>query len=207
MPWWEPEELHRIEYGREPPEAGDMQRRSGRGQKVKGRPKVRKMLIAHLSADSAEQFDRLKRERDEALEQLAATSDVLQVISRSPGELEPVFNAMLANATRICEAAFGVLLVCEGTVFRSAAIHSKKGHADSWQRNPVLDLRANPGIPLDHVAKTKQVVHIADLRTHQSYIGKNDHIVTLVEVAGARTHVTVPMLKEGELIGAISMGA
>jgi GAF domain-containing protein len=184
-----------------------MQRRSGRGQKVKARPKVRKMLTAHLSAGhSPEQFDRLKRERDEALEQLAATSDVLQVISRSPGELEPVFNAMLANATRICEAAFGVLLVCEGTVFRSVAIHSKKGHADSWRRNPVLDLRANPGIPLDHVAKTKQVVHIADLRTHQSYIGKNDRIVTLVEVAGARTHVTVPMLKEGELIGAISMG-
>jgi two-component system NtrC family sensor kinase len=188
-----------------------MQRRGGSGQLAKGqrtsRPKARKVSAKHVATDHPpEQFDRLKRERDEALEQFAATSDVLQVISRSPGELEPVFNAMLANATRICEAAFGVLLVCEGTVFRSVAIHSKKGHDDSWQRNPVLDLRANPGIPLDQVAKTKQVVHIADLRTHQSYIRKNDRIVTLVEVAGARTHVTVPMLNEGELIGAISMG-
>jgi class 3 adenylate cyclase len=151
-------------------------------------------------------LDQLTREFDEARQRETATLEVLQVISRSPGELEPVFNAILANATRICEAAFGVLLVCEGTIFRSVAIHSKKGHVDSWQRNPVLDLRANPGIPLDHVAKTKQVVHVADLRTDQSYIGKNDRIVALVEVAGARTHVTVPMLKEGELIGAISMG-
>src|SRR4029450_10220414 len=131
-----------------------MRRGVGSGQLDKGqrtsRPKARKVSAKHVATDHPpEQFDRLKRERDEALEQLAATSDVLQVISRSPGELEPVFNAMLANATRICEAAFGVLLVCEGTVFRSVAIHSKKGHDDSWQRNPVLDLRANPGIPLD----------------------------------------------------------
>ena len=141
----------------------------------------------------------------ESLEQQTATSEVLKVISSSPGELEPVFNAMLANATRICEATFGNLLLREGTVFRSVAIHSKKGHADSWRRKPVLDLRDNPGIPLDQVTKTNQVVHIPDLRTDQSYIEKNDRMVTLVDVAGARTHVTVPMLKEGELIGAISM--
>src|SRR5215475_3446371 len=188
-----------------------MQRRGRSGQPVKGRRttrrKARKAPIGHASpANLQNKLDQLTREFDDARQRETATSEVLQVISRSPGELEPVFNAILANATRICEAAFGVLLVCEGTVFRSVAIHSKKGHADSWRRNPVLDLRANPGIPLDHVAKTKQVVHIADLRTHQSYIGKNDRIVTLVEVTGARTHVTVPMLKEGELIGAISMG-
>ena len=68
-----------------------------------------------------------------------------------------------------------------------------------------MDLRDNAGIPLDRVVKTKQVVHIPDLRTDQSYIGKNDRVVTLVDVAGARTHVSVPMLKEGELIGAIAM--
>ena len=141
----------------------------------------------------------------EALEQQTATSEVLKVISSSPGELEPVFNAMLANATRICEAAFGNLFLRDGSIFRSVAIHSKKGHADSWRRNPVMDLRDNAGIPLDRVVKTKQVVHIPDLRTDQSYIGKNDRVVTLVDVAGARTHVSVPMLKEGELIGAIAM--
>ena len=148
---------------------------------------------------------RLLNELRESLEQQTATSEVLSVISSSPGELEPVFNAMLANAIRLCEAAFGNLFLREGSIFRSVAIHSKKGHANSWRRNPVMDLRDNPGIPLDRVVKTKQVVHVPDLRMDQSYIGKNDRVVTLVDVAGARTHVSVPMLKEGELIGAIVM--
>ena len=141
----------------------------------------------------------------EALEQQTATSEVLKVISSSPGELEPVFNAMLENATRICEATFGNLFLCEGPIFRSVAVHSKGGHADSWRRNPVIDLRDNAEDPLNRVANTKQVVHIPDLRTDQSYIGKHSRIITLVEVAGARTYLIVPMLKEGELVGAISM--
>ena len=141
----------------------------------------------------------------EALEQQTATSEVLKVISSSPGELEPVFNAMLENATRISEATFGNLFLCEGPIFRSVAVHSKGGHADSWQRNPVIDLRDNAEVPLNRVANTKQVVHIPDLRTDQSYIGKHSRIITLVEVAGARTYLIVPMLKEGELVGAISM--
>ena len=150
---------------------------------------------------------RLLNELRELLQQQTATADVLKVISSSPGELEPVFNAMLANATRICEAGFGNLFLREGPLFRSVAVHSKQqSYADSWRRNPVFDLRDNPGGPLDHIAKTKQVVHIPDLRTDQSYIQKKDkRLVSLVEVAGARTLVTVPMLKEGELIGAINM--
>ena len=132
---------------------------------------------------------------------------MLKVISSSPGELEPVFNAMLANATRICEARFGNLFLREGPIFRSVAVHSEQQNVvDFWRRNPVFDLRDNPGGPLERIAKTKQVVHIPDLRTDQAYLGKkNDRIVRLVEVAGARTLVTVPMLKEGELIGAINM--
>jgi two-component system, NtrC family, sensor kinase len=145
------------------------------------------------------------RELSESLEQQTATSDVLKVISSSPGDLEPVFNVMLANATRICEATFGNLFLCEGPIFRSVAVHSTKRHAESWRRNPVIDLRDNPGISLDRAAKTKTVVHIPDLQIDESYVTRNDRVVTLVEVAGARTQVTVPMLKEGELIGAIAM--
>ena len=148
---------------------------------------------------------RLLSELRESLEQQTATSEVLKVISSSPGELEPVFNAMLENATRICEATFGHLWLFEGNAFRAVAVHSKQSLADYLSRNPVLDLHDNPGIPLDRLANTKQVVHIPDLRTDQSYIGKNAPMVTLVEVVGARTFVVVPMLKEGELIGAISM--
>jgi two-component system NtrC family sensor kinase len=147
---------------------------------------------------------RLLSELRESLEQQTATSEVLKVISSSPGELEPVFNAMLANATRICEANYGNLFLREGNIFRAVAVHSKEGHVD-LRRNPVLDLRDNPGTPIDRVATTKQVVHIHDLRTDQSYIGKNNRIVPLVEVGGARTLATVPMLKEGELIGAITL--
>ena len=78
---------------------------------------------------------------------------MLKVISSSPGELEPVFNAMLENATRICEATFGNLFLCEGPIFRSVAVHSKGGHANSWRRNPVIDLRDNAEVPLNRVQK------------------------------------------------------
>src|SRR5262249_17627891 len=116
------------------------------------------------------------RELSESLEQQTATSEVLKVISSSPGELRPVFEAMLENATRICEAGFGNLFLREGPIFRSVAVHSNlQRHEDSWRRNPVFDLRDNPGGPLDRAVKTKQVVHIQDLRTDQSYIrGRND---------------------------------
>jgi signal transduction histidine kinase len=146
---------------------------------------------------------RLLNELRESLQRQTATSEVLSVISSSPGELEPVFNAMLANATHICEATLGNLFLREGPTFRAVATHSKQGYIDYLQRHPVVDLRDNPGILLDRLASTKQVVHVHDLRTDQSYLGKNDRIVTLVEVAGARTIVVVPMLRESELIGAI----
>jgi GAF domain-containing protein len=142
------------------------------------------------------------RELSESLEQQTATSEVLKVISSSPGELEPVFNALLANATRICKATSGNLFLCEGPIFRAVAVHSEQSLYD-LRRNPVIDLRENPGVPTDRLAKTKQVIHIADLRNDQSYIGKNDRVVSLVEAAGARTFMAVPMLKEGELIGDI----
>src|SRR5262249_48533026 len=164
-------------------------------------------LLSNFAAQAAIAIEntRLLNELRESLQQQTATSEVLKVISSSPGELQPVFEVMLENATRICEATFGNLFLCEGSIFRSVAIHSKGGHAASWRRNPVIDLRDNAEVPLNRVANTKQVVHIPDLRTDQSYIGKHHRIVTLVEGAGARTYLIVPMLKEGELIGAISM--
>jgi GAF domain-containing protein len=160
---------------------------------------------AVIAIENVRLFDDVqKRTRDlaESLEQQTATSEVLKVISSSPGDLEPVFNALLANATRICEATFGNLWLFKGNAFRAVAVHSKESF-DDLRRNPVIDLRDNPGIPLDRVANTKQVVHVFDLRTDQSYIGKNDRIVSLVEVAGARTLLDVPMLKENELVGVI----
>jgi GAF domain-containing protein len=162
---------------------------------------------AVIAIENARLFDEVQartRDLSESLEQQTATSEVLKVISSSPGELEPVFNTILANATRFCEAKLGHLFLREGPIFRAVAIYSKESHVD-LRRNPVLDVRDNPGTPIDTLFKTKQVVHIPDLRTDQSYIGRNNRIVPLVEVGGARTFATIPMLKEGELIGAISM--
>ena len=102
-----------------------------------------------------------KRERDEALEQQKATSEVLRVISSSPGELEPVFNAMLANATRICEATIGTLYLYEGTQFRGVALHhSKQSYVDYWRSNPVVELKKHSGTPLDRLSHRQSELSI-----------------------------------------------
>ena len=146
---------------------------------------------------------RLLNELRESLEQQTATADVLRVISSSPGELEPVFQAMLENATRICEAKVGNLFLREGNNFRAVAVHGESDYAEGFRRDPLALISENPGSPLDRIAKTKQVIHIADLRDDQSYRDGNPRIVSLVETAGARTHIVIPMLKESNLIGAI----
>ena len=161
------------------------------------------IAIENVRLFDAEQ--RRTRELSESLEQQTATSEVLKVISSSPGELEPVFNAMLANATRICDATTGTLYLYEGDKFRGVALHhNKQSYVDYWQRNSVIELK-NQGTPLDRLANSKQVVHIPDLQADQSYIEKRGRIVALVDVAGVRTFVSVPMLKEGELIGALNL--
>ena len=140
----------------------------------------------------------------ELLEQQTATSEVLGVISSSPGELKPVFEAMLANATRICEARFGNLLLYEGDAFRVAAMH---GAPEAWndlrQRDPLLHF--SPNNPLGRVAATKQLQHVADFRLEETYLEREPGPVALVEAAGARTVLVVPMVKENELIGALAI--
>ena len=169
-------------------------------------PKAARRRSNRATGSKETNVEQLAHELAEAREREAATAEVLKVISSSPGELEPVFNAMLANATRICEATIGTLYLREGSAFRGVALHhSKQSYVDFWRRNPVVDVEKNPGIPLDRLARTKRVVHIPDLRTDQSYVEKNDRIVILVEQADVRTFVAVPMLKEGELIGAINL--
>ena len=161
---------------------------------------------AVIAIENVRLFDEVQartRELSEALDQQTATSEVLQVISSSPGELEPVFNAMLENAIRLCEAKVGNLFLREGDDFRAVAVHGEFGYADWFRREPAVVMRDQPGTPLDRVAKSKQVLHIPDLRHDESYLDGSPRIVSLVNSAGARTHIVVPMLKEDELIGAI----
>jgi GAF domain-containing protein len=142
----------------------------------------------------------------ESLEQQTATSEVLKVISSSPGELEPVFNAMLENATRICGAHFANLFLYNDNTFRIVGQqNAPRAYAERWSKSPVLTVADNPLNPLARVVKTRRVVEIADLKAEQGYVKRDPRFVALVESAGARTHVVVPMLKEGELVGAITI--
>src|SRR5262245_20942178 len=153
---------------------------------------------AVIAIEHARLLSELRQRTDdlsEALEQQTATSEVLQVISSSPGELAPVFEAMLANAVRICEASFGNLLLYDGDVFRHVALHNApQAWAAEQQRDPIAPRRSARF--LYHVAETKQVTQIADITAENP-----DE--PIAKVAGARTLLIVPMLKESKLIGAI----
>src|SRR5262245_18794026 len=155
------------------------------------------------SSDLQKENAALKRELSEALEQQTATSEVLQVISSSPGELEPVFQSMLANAVRICGAKFGALFLSEGDAFRTVALHgAPPAFAEARRREPLR--RASPTTSLGRVAATKRPVQIADVRAEPAYTSDPQRR-ELLDLAGARTLLNVPMLKENELIGQISI--
>ena len=162
---------------------------------------------AVIAIENTRLLNELRQRTDdlsEALEQQTATSEVLGVISRSPGDLRPVFQAMLENATRICEAKFGNLLLYEGDAFRVVAMHGAPPEWDALRRrDPVI--RFSPGNPLGRAVATKQLQHITDFRMEQSYIEREPGPVALAEAAGARTVLVVPMLKENELVGVIAI--
>jgi two-component system, NtrC family, sensor kinase len=141
-----------------------------------------------------------ERELAAALDQQTATSEVLQVISSSPGELKPVFESLLENAVRICEAKFGNLFLYENNSFRVVAMqNAPPAYREFWEREPVVVVGDEPGVPLARQAAAKGVVHITDLAAERAYIERKPRVVALVDGAGARTMLLVPMLTEGEL--------
>jgi GAF domain-containing protein len=163
-------------------------------------------LVTNFAAQAviAIENTRLLNELRQSLEQQTATAEVLGVISSSPGELDPVFQAVLANATRLCEANFGVLQLSEDGGFRMVAMHNPPpAYAESRRRQPVI--HPGPLTPPARVAATRQLLHIADLTQEAAYKTRDPSTVRFVETAGARTLVIVPMLKEHELIGEISV--
>src|SRR5262249_49020809 len=146
----------------------------------------------------------LKKKLAEALEQQSATTEVLRLISSSPGKLEPVFQAMLENATRICAAKSGAMYLSEGNAFRIVAMHNvSPAFAELRRRNPVF--RASPRIALARAAATKQTVQIADVQAEPGYFDPLPGFSREqgMMLAGARTVLAVPMLKESELVGVI----
>jgi adenylate cyclase len=140
------------------------------------------------------------RELSEALERQAATSEVLRIISNSPGELEPVFNAMLERATRICDARFGVLYRFDGEAYcADAMLGVPDALAAELQRGP---MRPTADSGVGHLTRTKQTVHIVDVRTEQAYAAGDPIRRATADLGGVRTFLAVPMLEEGKLLGA-----
>ena len=161
-------------------------------------------LVQNFAAQAviAIENTRLLSELRESLQQQTATADVLKVISSSPGQLEPVFNAMLENAVRICGAKFGMLYLSEGDGFRTVATHDvPRAFAEKRAQEPIFF--AHAGSPMGRVTGTRQVAHIADITTELAYAKGDRPLRDLAELGGARTVAAVPMLKDNELVGAI----
>jgi GAF domain-containing protein len=160
-------------------------------------------LVQNFAAQAviAIENTRLLNELRESLQQQTATADVLKVISSSPGELKPVFDTMLGNAMRICEAQFGNLFLYDGEGFTPAAWHNvPQGFIDFYGVGPY---RAGPKTGLGRVASKKEIVHIEDITTEQAYVEGDPLRIATVELLKARTYLAVPMLKDEQLVGAI----
>ena len=160
-------------------------------------------LVQNFAAQAviAIENTRLLNELRQSLEQQTATSDVLRVISSSPGELAPVFEAILENATRICEAKFATLWLAEGDALRAVAVHNLPASFAETRRELLVE--PAPKTVVGRVVRMKQVVHVADLAAEDSYIERNPLTVSAVELMGVRTMFGVPMLMDDELMGAI----
>ena len=164
-------------------------------------------LVKNFAAQAviAIENTRLLNELRESLEQQTATADVLRVISSSPGELNPVFAVMVKNAVSLCEASLGNLFLCEGDEFRAVALQGASPSYIETRRRAVVVRNVHPDLPLARLTRTKQVIHIADVRLDPSYIERDPRMIELVDGAGARTLLLVPLLKDSELIGAFAI--
>jgi signal transduction histidine kinase len=157
-------------------------------------------------ANLQEQVTFLTRELAEALDQQTATSQILEVVSSSPGKLEPVFEAILATATRLCGANFGVLCLHKDGRYRAVARHNLPlAYSQRVVARSNEGFRPHPQSTLGLVAATKQLVHRIDYAEDAAYKAGDPVAVDARELGGARTLVAVPMLKENTLIGAISI--
>jgi GAF domain-containing protein len=129
---------------------------------------------------------------------------VLQVISRFPGDLQPVFEAVLANATGICDAKFGLLWLTDRGGFRCVALHNVPPAFADYYRSQLM-IHPAPGTGLRRLADTRRVAQVPDMTKIQPYIERDPFVVTSVELGSYRSVVNVPMLEDEELIGAISI--
>ncbi len=159
-------------------------------------------VIAIENARLFEAEQRRTQELTESLDRQTATSEVLRAISNSPGELEPVFKAILENAARLCQAQLGTLNLYDGDTFRTVALYNPPPEfanrlGEAW--------RPHPESGLAYVARRKEIAHIDDIRTQRPYLEGNKAVVDLADLAGARTLLIVPMLNKADLVGTLAI--
>jgi two-component system, NtrC family, sensor kinase len=167
--------------------------------------KKKNALLTRELDEAVAQQTATSRELSASLERETATSQVLGIISSSPRHLEPVFETILANATRLCEASYGTLWLCEGDAFRAVALHGALPAAYTAERRRGALFRQGPGSATARAARTQQTVQVADVRMSQSYLDRDPPVVAGVELGGIRTLVAVPMLKENQVVGVITI--
>src|SRR5262245_33552396 len=179
-----------------------MQRRGASGQPVKGRPKARKAPTAHVSPDhSAEQFDRLRRERDEALERLAATTEILRVIRASPTDAQPVFETIVRSAVALCGGLFANVFRFDGELMDFVTFHGTS-YSQSYMEmiREKFPMRPDSSQVAGRVLLTKSVVRLEDVLADPEYDQR------FPRAMGWRRLLGVPMLREEEPIGVIVVG-
>ena len=161
-------------------------------------------LVTNFAAQAviAIENTRLLNELRESLQEQTATSEVLQVISSSPGDLGPVFATMLESAVRVCDAKFGTLYLHEEGGLRLVAAHEVPEFFKARGSSPI---QPAPGGGLDTAMRTKRTAHLRDLAATQSYAERHPRMVEAVELGGMRTVVAVPMLKDDDVIGVIAV--
>jgi GAF domain-containing protein len=155
---------------------------------------------AMIAIENVRLFDEVQartRELSESLEQQTATSEVLSVISSSAGELQPVFDTMLAKAIDLCEASFGAMWLVDGDGYRTAALYGDlpKAYVEQWRIGTLHRPKAD--IAMVRAIRSRKPVHVADARNENAYLEGDPLAVSAVEVAGIQTLLAVPMLKEG----------
>ncbi|MGA7680066.1 MAG: GAF domain-containing protein, partial [Pseudolabrys sp.] len=163
-------------------------------------PKARKTRPARRStAHVQEQLDRALRERDEALDQQTATAEILQTINESPGDLTPVFDAMVESAMRLCQADYGHVYSYDGKLLHLVAAHGDPRYVN-WIKEG--GPRAPEGtLTFTRILGGKPLVHLADISKDVSYRTGNQRAKTIVDQFGIHTLLTVPLRKEETLLG------
>jgi two-component system, NtrC family, sensor kinase len=170
---------------------------------LKPRKRAKASKRAKVDRDLKSRLSKLKRELAEALQRQTAATEVLEIISRSHGDLEPIFQKLLENATRLCGAQFGIMnLISDGMVRQAAFYNLPPSYTKAWRNKPY---RPHAESVMGTVARLKQTVHVDDLRTRPAYRQGDTVVVALSDIAGARSYVGVPMLRDDELIGMISI--